>query len=255
MTLQDRGLIQVEGPDRLAFLQGLISNDIHKTRPGHLLYACLLTPQGKFLHDFFIHDGGDVLLLDCEGGVRAQDLYTRLNKFRLRANVQLSVEDHHTVYAIIAAPPAAVQDGALPDPRHIDMGSRSFQKPDMPEKDFNLWDKHRIRLGIPDGARDMLPEKSTMLECNLDKLNAIDWDKGCYMGQELTARMHYRGLAKRHLYPVSIDGGCPPPGTDLHAGDALIGTMRSSCGDIGLALLKDDALQTKNDTLPLRLLG
>lgn len=248
-TLQGRGLIHIEGPDRIAFLQGLVSNNVEAAAMGILVYACLLTPHGKFLHDFFIHDGGDVLLLDCEGGTRAQDLYTRLNRFRLRSKVTLSVEESHPVYAVIGTP------AGLHDPRHVDMGYRSFDKPDLPERDFSVWDAHRIMLGVPDGSRDMEIEKSTLLECNLDKLNAIDWNKGCYMGQELTARMHYRGLAKKHLYPVRIDEGCPDAGTDLYDGETLIGEMRSSQGKIGLALLKDDAVQKLNDNSPLRLLG
>lgn len=244
VTLQDRGLVHVEGPDRRAFLQGLISNDVEKLEPGKILYACLLTPQGKFLHDFFIHDAGEALLLDSEGGARAQDLYTRLNKFRLRSKVTLSVEEHHPVYAVFN------HDTGLPDPRHPDMGRRAFEKPALPEQPFDVWDRRRIALTIPDGSRDMLLEKSTLLECNLDKLHAIDWDKGCYMGQELTARMKYRGLAKRHLYAIHCEGGCPPPGTELAIGD-----MRSSSGDIGLALLKDDALQTLDGSNKIRLLG
>lgn len=248
-TLQGRGLIHIEGPDRAAFLQGLVTNNVESAVVGRPIYACLLTPQGKFLHDFFVHDGGGFFLLDCEAGERAQDLYKRLNRFRLRSKVQLSVEDNHRVYAVGHAPIGA------PDPRHADMGYRTFEKPDLPEQPFAAWDTHRITLGVPDGSRDMEIEKSTLLECNLDKFNAIDFGKGCYMGQELTARMHYRGLAKKHLYPVRIDGGCPAPGTDLYDGDTLIGQMRSSCGEIGLALLKDDAVQKLNDNSPLRLLG
>ncbi len=249
MTLQDRGLIHIEGPDRKAFLQGLITNDIETLAPGRLLYACLLTPQGKFLYDFFIHEGDDVLLVECEGGARARDLYDRLNKYRLRAKVALSLEESHPVYAVLRAPLG------LADPRRPDMGYRIFQKPDLPERAFADWDRHRIMLAVPDGSRDMIVEKSTLLECNLDRLNAIDWNKGCYMGQELTARMHYRGLAKKHLYAVRMPGGCPLPLSDLYIGETLIGDMRSSQGDVGLALLKDDALGLLHEQDQIRLLG
>lgn len=249
VTLQDRGLIRIEGPDRVAFLQGLVSNNVELAAPDTLVYATLLTPQGKFLHDFFIQETGDALLLDCEGGTRAQDLHDRLLKYRLRAKVTLSVDLTHPVYAVFNA------DIGLRDSRHAQMGYRTFDKPDLPEQPFAVWDRHRLTLTIPDGSRDMIVDKSTLLECNLDKLNAIDWNKGCYMGQELTARMHYRGLAKKHLYAIQYEGGCPAPFTDLHKGDALIGDMRSSLGDIGLALLKDDAVQTLNDQDPIRLLG
>lgn len=245
VKLPDRGLIHIEGPDRKDFLQGLVSNDIAKLKAGTALYACLLTPQGKFLHDFFIHDGDGFLLIDCEGGTRAQDLFKRLTLYRLRSDVQISVEEQNDVYAAFGA-----ADG-IPDPRHNEMGNRSFEKPDCEEKDFTAWDEHRITLTIPDGSRDMVVERSTLLECNLDKLNAIDWKKGCYMGQELTARMHYRGLAKKHLYTVRGDT-LPVPFTELDNG----GEMRSSCGNIGLALLKDETAATlKEDNDKIRILG
>lgn len=252
VPLPGRGLIHIEGSDRKKFLQGLITNDMDALAPGRLLYACLLTPQGKFLHDFFIHEGDGFLLLDCEGGPRARDLHDRLLKYRLRSDVKLSVEDNAPVYAVFektADYPA--------DPRHGSMGARAFEKPaGMEERSFAEWDRRRLGLGIPDGSRDMEIERSTMLECNLDTLNAIDWNKGCYMGQELTARMHYRGLAKKHLYPVRVTGPMPEPFTDIHVNGTLLGQMRSSCGDIGLALLKDDLTKDlHNDDNPIRLLG
>jgi tRNA-modifying protein YgfZ len=231
VTLPNRGLIHIEGEDRVSFLQGLVSNDVTKLQSGTIQYSCLLTPQGKFLHDFFIHAGDDFLLLDCEGGARAKDLYDRLVKFRLRAKIKISVEEHNPVHAVFGA------DDGFPDPRHADMGRRAFAKPDLEERPFQEWDHLRISLCIPDGSRDLELEKSTLLEAHIDKLNGVDWNKGCYMGQELTARMHYRGLAKKHLYTVTFRDKTPAPFSDLVNG----GQMRSSCGDIGLALLKDGA--------------
>lgn len=229
VTLPNRGLIHIEGEDRVAFLNGLVSNDVAKAAAGAILYACLLTPQGKFLHDFFIHAGDGFLLLDCEGGERARDLYDRLNKFRLRAKVKISLEENHPVYAVFHC-----GDG-LPDPRSAALGRRSFEKPDLEEHSFEEWDSLRISLCVPDGSRDLELEKSTLLEGGIEKLNGIDWDKGCYMGQELTARMKYRGLVKKRLYTVTFKNEPPAPFTDLPNG----GQMRSSCGDTGLALLKD----------------
>lgn len=224
--LKNRGLIHIEGPDRRSFLQNLITNDLNKLVPGGLLYACLLTPQGKFLHDFFIHDTGEALLLDCEGAERAEDLYKRLNMYRLRADIQISIEKSIPVYAIFGA---AI---GLPDPRHPNMGTRSFEKPDdLPEKPFEDWDTRRIRLTIPDGSRDLIPEKSTMDEARMDQLNAIDYKKGCYIGQELTARMHYRGLGKKHLRTVNIID--LPPKAEL----------RSQCREIGIALVRDKDIE------------
>ena len=249
VTLQERGLIHVEGEDRREFLQGLISNDMVKLSSANILYACLLTPQGKFLHDFFVHDGGDFLLIDCEGGERAKDLYTRLNRYRLRSKVTLSVEENYPVFAVFGEPLG------LPDPRHSQMGRRTFNPPDFEEKPFSEWDARRIRLGIPDGSRDMVVESSTLHEGRIDEWHGVDYHKGCYMGQELTARMHHRGLAKRHLYPVQIEGGCPAPMSDLMDGNTLLGQMRSSCGDIGLAPLKDDMVEKINGSNKIHLLG
>lgn len=220
VKLKNRGLIHIEGSDKHDFLQSLITSDINKLKPDAPRYACLLNAQGKFLHDFFMIEGDGFILLDCEGSARAADLYKRLNMYRLRADVQISVEEHNDVYAIFGS------NEGLPDPRHTDMGNRSFEKPDLPEKPFETWDHKRISLTIPDGSRDLTIQKSTMDEGSMDQLNAIDYDKGCYVGQELTARMHYRGLGKRKLQTVKLEE--MPEGTDL----------RSSCNDIGIALVK-----------------
>lgn len=224
VTLPNRGLIHLEGPDHKAFLQDVITNDIEKLTSSNILYACLLTPQGKFLHDFFLHDTGDAILIDCEGGDRAQDLYDRLIKFRMRKKVQISVETSVPVYATFGA--EEEKEEGLTDPRHADMGKRAFIKPNLPEHSFDTWDTRRINLTIPDGSRDLIPEKSTMAEGNMDQINAIDYEKGCYIGQELTARMHYRSLGKKHLHTVTL---ADHPDADI----------RSQCGDIGIALIKN----------------
>lgn len=235
--LENRGLIHIEGQDAHKFLQDLITNDMNKLEDGKLLYACLLTPQGKFLHDFFVHkgqtqNGENFYLLDCEGAERAQDLFKRLNMYRLRADVQINVEENVPVYAVLGA------KVGLKDPRHADMGYRSFDLPsealakegkpnDLEEAPFEVWDTHRIKLTVPDGSRDLVPEKSTMDEAHMDTLNAVDYNKGCYVGQELTARMHYRGLGKKHLQTVNVNA--LPEKAEL----------RSSCGDIGIALVRN----------------
>ena len=220
-TLKNRGLIRIEGKDARDFLQNLITNDMDNLKADNILYACLLSPQGKFLFDFFVHQGHGFYLLDCEGGARAQDLAKRLGMYSLRADVKISAEENVHVYAVFGQ-----SAYGLPDPRHPDMGYRSFIKPDLPERPFEEWDKRRIRLEIPDGSRDLLVNKSTMDEAHMDKLGAISYEKGCYIGQELTARMHYRGLGKKHLKMVDID--------DLPEKAEL----RSTCGDIGLALVR-----------------
>lgn len=238
VDIPNRGLIHVEGDDRIEFLQGLITNDVTKLPEQRIQYACLLTPQGKFLHDFFLHWGEGVILIDCEGAARAQDLYKRLNQHRLRAKVILSVEDTHPVYAIFD--PSI----GLADPRHFKMGNRVFEKPDLPAEPFKEWDLNRLVLGVPDGSRDIIVEKSTLLEVNLDQFNGVDFDKGCYMGQELTARMHYRNLGKKHLRAIEfIDGYPPAPFSELTFNDRVIGDVRSSCDKYALAMIRDEYIE------------
>ncbi|MGH1397862.1 MAG: YgfZ/GcvT domain-containing protein [Alphaproteobacteria bacterium] len=253
VTLKNRGLIKINGKDRKSFLQGLITNDIEKLSADNTLYACLLTPQGKFLHDFFVIEHGNEIWLDCEGGTRAIDLHRRLSMYRLRADVEIAVEEENTVYGILEDWNAGIlekQHSKIPtfqDSRHSKMGHRTFEKPNLPERPFEEWDYHRITLTIPDGSRDLIIEKSTLAEANMDTINAIDYDKGCYIGQELTARMHYRGLGKKHLKTISS----PPPSScgstagshDEQADPAVkpqddIVETRSSCKDIAIALVK-----------------
>ncbi|MCB1783962.1 MAG: folate-binding protein YgfZ [Alphaproteobacteria bacterium] len=246
-TLKNRGLLRISGPDARKFLQGLITNDIDKLDNRPCIYACLLTPQGKFLYDFFITEENNILTLDCEGGPRLQALEKLLGMYRLRANVEIKSEDNTPVYAILQDSNTPILQSSAPDPRHPDMGARSFEKPqNIIESPFEAWDRHRINLTIPDGSRDLIPQNSTMEEANMDEQNAIDYNKGCYLGQELTARMHYRGLGKKHLKTVTPEyfqlENLPAAGTILEQNGQTIGEMRSSCQNIGLALLKDAAI-------------
>ena len=240
--LSDRGLIFLSGPDRHEFLQNLVTNDLKKLETQQILYSCLLSPQGKFLHDFFIIEGvEDEILIDCEGSTRAQDLFKRLNQYKLRKSVDLKLEESRPVYAVFG------KSLGWKDPRHSEMGERCFAQPEgLSELPFSAWDERRIRLCIPDGSRDMTPEQSTLDEAHIERLNGVSYDKGCYVGQELTARMHYRGLGKKHLY--ALEGDLPAPGEEIKIKGKMIGEMRSRCRTLGLALLKDDALTLIEET-------
>lgn len=234
--LKNRGCLKISGADRKPFLQGLVTNDINALDTNSCVYACLLNPQGKFLYDFFITQDSDTLILDCEGGARAYDLAKLLMLYKLRADLQIIVEPEISVFAVFGGTYGA------PDPRHKDMGYRSFEKPDaLTEMPFEVWDEHRLRLCVPDGSRDMVVGQSTMLESRIDTLNGLSFDKGCYMGQELTARTHYRGLIKKHLYAIKADS-LPDSGTEIKIDGRIVGEMRSSCERIGLAFLKDEAV-------------
>lgn len=241
--LPDRGVAEVSGPDRVAFLQGLVSNDVTKAAPGCAVWAALLTPQGKWLADFFIIATGQTLLLEAEAEA-VPELVQRLSRYKLRARVALrdaSAEWH--VHAAWGAPPAAGEI-VVPDPRLAEAGWRVLARAPLPaDATAEDYDRHRLALGLPAGSRDMEREKSVLLEAGFDELNGVSWSKGCYMGQELTARTRYRGLVKRRLVPVAVSGPLPPRGAPVaDAAGAEVGEMRSGRDGLGLALLRIDAL-------------
>jgi folate-binding protein YgfZ len=239
-ALPDRGVIAVTGEDRIAFLQGLVSNDVAEAQPGRAVWAALLTPQGKWLADFFIFSDGERLLLDCERALMPM-LIQRLSRYRLRSRAALA-ETALTVYAAWAGNPD-VGGIAAPDPRLPEAGWRVLSEAPLPANaEPGDWDLHRLALGLPDGSRDLETEKSILLEAGFDELNGVSWTKGCYMGQELTARTKYRGLVKRRLVPVRIDGAAPPFGTALLLDGREVGTMRSSLGQHGMAVVRLDAM-------------
>jgi tRNA-modifying protein YgfZ len=243
--LSVRGVIEVAGDDRIAFLQGLVSNDVAQAAPGRAVWAALLTPQGKWLADFFILSDGDRLLLDVERA-QAPGLVQRLSRFRLRAKAtvsDLSAALH--VHVAWGEAPEGLPDDAIiaRDPRLPEAGWRVLAPMALPATDTAAaWDAHRLALGLPDGSADMEAEKSVLLEAGFDELHGVSWTKGCYLGQELTARTKYRGLVKRRLVPVAIDGPTPPPGTPVLRDGAEVGVMRSARDGMGLAQLRLEAL-------------
>jgi folate-binding protein YgfZ len=254
--LPHRSVIAVGGPDRVEFLQGLISNDATKVAPGHPVWAALLTPQGRFLNDMFVVDGGnDILLLETERE-RAAGLARKLSLYKLRSKV--NVEDRAAALEVAVAfgPDAATAlpiggTAAFVDPRLTELGLRVIAPAGsaaaaLEAKGFSAaptyaYDALRLGLGVPDGSRDLPVEKALLLESGFDELHGVDWDKGCYMGQELTARTKYRGLIKRRLFPVKVEGPLPAPGTVIQRDGREVGEIRSGAGDRALAMLQLDA--------------
>ncbi|NMM45855.1 folate-binding protein YgfZ [Rhodospirillaceae bacterium KN72] len=254
--LTGRGVITVSGADRVNFLQGLVSNDIDPAADGTAVWAAFLTPQGKFRHDFFVIGRNDTLFLDCEGGDRLMDLGQSLRRYVLRAKVALGIQQGWSCFTLWGpdAMLPSLSDGiGFADPRLPELGFRIVGPSDavrtalaaagIAETTALEWHKHRIALGAPDGSRDMQPEKATLLENGFDELHGVDWKKGCYMGQELTARTKYRGLVKKRLLPVRIDGSDVSEGSQILADGKDAGTLYSVAGDRGLALIRLDALK------------
>jgi tRNA-modifying protein YgfZ len=254
--LPERGVIAVEGDDRVAFLQGLVSNDVEAVRPGHPVWAALLTAQGKWLADFFVHassrgtspgtstgasPGTGALLLDCEAE-QIPMLIQRLSRYRLRMKATLRAEPALHVHVAWGGRPDV--DGIVePDPRLPGFAWRVLAtEPVAPNATPADWDRYRLEAGLPDGSRDMEADRSVLLEAGFDELAGVSWSKGCYMGQELTARTKYRGLVKRRLVPVSVEGQLPPPGSPVLRNGVEVGTMRSGRDGIGLASVRLDAL-------------
>jgi len=262
VILQNRGLLGVSGDDRIAFLQGLVSNDVTRVGPDRALYSALLSPQGKFLHDFFIIEMDGDLLIDCEAA-RLDDLKRKLSMYKLRSKVALTERTEDFVVAALIGNAVAdtlklendeglakpFLDGiAFIDPRLAAIGGRAvipragaeaaLNAAGLPQGSLQDYETARLHLGLPDGSRDMIVDKAILLENGFHELNGVDWNKGCYMGQELTARTHYRGLVKKRLMPVRVEGPLPAPGTPLMLGDKAAGEMRSGLGDQGLALIR-----------------
>jgi folate-binding protein YgfZ len=267
LVLDARGVLRVAGEDRLDFLQGIVSNDVAKAAPDRALWSAFLTPQGKFLHEFFLAEWQDGFLLDCEAA-RLADLQRRLSIYKLRSKVALEDVSADFAVAVLFGPGALEALGlaeapgsaapfagglAYTDPRLAALGARAllpregaaaaleaagFQPAALAD-----YDRLRISYGVPDGSRDLEVEKSILLENGFDELHGVDWDKGCFMGQELTARTKYRALIKKRLLPVEIDGPAPAPGTPITAGGKEAGVMRSATDGLGLALLRLEALE------------
>ena len=257
-----RSVIAIDGEDRAAFMQGLITNDTARIDNDHAVYAALLTPQGKFAFDLMLVGQSDRYLIDAEAGRRA-DLLKRLKMFKLRSKV--SLDDLEAEFAVIcffggdalarlnlAPTPGsarALDNGVVfTDPRLAELGARAFlpratalqvaAELGFAEAAAGTFDRYRYALGVPENSVDLMPEKAIPLECGFDELNGIDWQKGCYMGQELTARTKYRGLVRKRLLPIQFHGASLPAGTPLLIDGKEVGEIRAAQGDRGFALLR-----------------
>ena len=252
-SLPDRGLLYLHGEDTRSLLQGIITSDIHKLTADHPLYAALLTPQGKFLFDFFLIQWKDGILLDHLAAQRA-DLLKKLTMYRLRSKVQFeNLSDNLQVIALWGDVGGV---NAPYDPRLQQMGKRlvlpkaelaDFQKqyPDGRLAGEAEYARHRIALTVPETLKDLIPDKSFPLQSNLEEMQAIDYQKGCYVGQEVTARTKHRGTLRKRIYTVRIEGPAPEAGTAVMRDNHSVGEMLSHAGNLGLAQLDIETAESK----------
>ena len=263
-VLDSRGVVAVEGPDARSFLQAMISNDANNISSSASIYAAMLTPQGKYLHDFVISQVGNKFLLETEKD-RMLDLVNRLNLFRLGAKVTISAiegdclvaafwgktgpvmlaNDHKPGYTETISNCCVVSDPRLAALGYRVMGTKlniekfiadALPHPIAPAN----FDSHRLEVGVPDGSRDIQVNKSFLLESNFEELNGVAFDKGCYIGQENTARQKHRGTIRRRLIKVNISGPPPENNERISWEDGEIGAMRSVRDGAGMAIIRLD---------------
>ncbi len=251
--LDNRSLLKISGNDRIDFLQNLVSNDLSELSNSNAIYSALLTPQGKFLFDFFILDFGDYLLLDCEKS-RSADLIKRLTMYKLRSAVDIEdISSHMNAFALFACDAATendapkIVDGKLvADPRLPQLGYRLYSATptinNLKEVSRDEYQKHRFALGVPEGAEDIQPEKNFLLEANFEELNGVSFSKGCYIGQELTARTKFRAKIKKRLFNFEFDGNVNV-GDPITADDKEIAKVVSFSKPFGLAMTRLDAFE------------
>jgi folate-binding protein YgfZ len=252
--LPDRGVVKVSGDDARDFLNGLVTTDLTLLRPGLGRFGALLTPQGKITTDFLIteapsgHGGG--FLIDAPRAL-AQGLADKLGFYKLRAKVAVeNLSDSLGVLAAWDGDPAVKPDLAFADPRATALGWRILVPAELAQKaadligaemvDGSAYDAHRIAAGIPRGGLDFSYGDAFPHETNMDRLHGVDFDKGCYVGQEVVSRMQHRGTARTRIVRIMVDGPAPEPGAVLLAGDKPVGTMGSTSGANGLALIRID---------------
>jgi len=230
--MQRRTVLAIYGKDRETFLQGLVTNDVTKALPENdgICYAALLSPQGKFIADFFLIGREDHVLLDVASDV-APALAQRLSMYKLRADVRIEETS-----LVVSRGCGTAPETALTDPRHPDLGWRDYAHDD--HSDDTDFEALRVRLAVPEMGAELSGE-SYILEMGFERLNGVDFRKGCYVGQEVTARMHHKTELKKGLRRVRLHGSAES-GSAITAGEKTVGTLHSIHGNEALAYLRFD---------------
>lgn len=228
---EDRTVLHLSGADCEHFLQDLVSNDISG---GGLVYAALLSPQGKYLFDFFVWSAseGDSWFVDVATS-RAQALAQRLTMYKLRADVSLEASDLR-VFQVWGG-----EDG-FADPRHADLGRRVYTVDPLDVSGGPNWDALRVAHVVPETGIELIADGSFILECGFERLNGVDFKKGCYVGQEVTARMKHKTELRKGLAQVTVAGEAPEAGTEIKADGKSVGQLFTSVDGLGIAYVRFD---------------
>ena len=259
--LTDRGVVKISGEDARNFLNGLVTTDVTLLRPGLGRFGALLTPQGKIIADFLIteapsgHGGG--FLIDVPRPL-AKGLADKLGFYKLRAKVAVeNISDSVGVLAVWDGEPSMKPDLSFADPRNEKLGWRILVPEDLKQKVADLigadlvdeaaYEVHRVATGVPRGGLDFIYSDAFPHETNMDRLHGVDFDKGCYVGQEVVSRMQHRGTARTRTVRVTLEDFSPEAGIPVLAGDKVVGTMGSTAGGHGIALLRTDRVSEALD--------
>ena len=232
--LDSRALVRVTGPDARPFLHNLLTQDVETLGEGELRFAGLLSPPGRLLFDLFVLGEGDAFLLDASAD-RRDALIQRLSMYRLRAQVEIAADER----PVFASWPE-VATGFIADPRTALLGGRAYggdHASDATEADYQA---HRLSLGVPDPASDTAVDRTYPIEANFDLLNGIDFNKGCFVGQETTSRMKRRGTIKNRMLPLSFVGSPPEAGSEILNGDRRAGEALTGGPGAAMALMRLD---------------
>jgi folate-binding protein YgfZ len=248
--LEDRGVVRVGGEDAASFLQGLLTNDVERLSAGEARYAGLLTPQGKVLFDMLVlRDvaGDGAYWLDC-GAAQASHLAKRLGFYKLRAKVAIADESpSRCVVAFWGEKPGDTPDAVVyRDPRDARLGWRTIMPRDKALAGVaahGAYEALRISAGVPKGGVDFAYGDAFPHDANFDLLHGLEFEKGCYVGQEVVSRMRHRGTARKRIVPVKLSGEPPPPGTPVLDRELPVGTLGSSSGCAALAMLRLDRVE------------
>ena len=249
ISLPDRACILVTGPEAEDFLQNILTLDLHTLQPGETRPGALLTPQGKILFDFLISrkDGG--FRLECRADIVA-DFTRRLMMYRLRAKVEIAVQDESLVSVSWNDESASSQVGSsVLDRRFADDAVRRFYGAEIPASaTFEDWTAYRIAQGVAESGSDYELSDAFPHDVLLDQNGGVGFRKGCYVGQEVVSRMQHRGTARRRMLIVKSEAALPAFGTPITVDGRSIGTMGSSAGKLGLALVRIDKVKNALDS-------